>query len=139
MSATATRSSRWAAQVTQIATCPTSAAFSRPAQPDGQLGQPPPELFVGDRIGVVVRNHHLRSRGVGYGSSAWSVRVLADQAKVAVPTREPDGVTSLAPRSRPKSTRRALENCPTPSWSSKAPAATVEPRSSRSMQTTRPS
>ncbi len=35
-------------------------------------------------------------------------------------------MTSLAPRSRPKSTRSVLENWPTPSWTSKAPAATVD-------------
>ena len=109
------------------------------AKPQGQPGQPGPGRFVRDRIGPAVRDHHLRNRRAGYGSHERPVKGLGDQAKVAEPTSEPPGVTSLAPRSRPKSTRSVLENCPTPSRTSKVPAATVAPLSSRSMQTTRPS
>jgi hypothetical protein len=66
------------------------------------------------------------------------VRPVADYAKVAEPRTEPVGLTSLAPRSWSTSPRMVRENSPTPPWSSKVPAATVEPLSLWSMQTTRP-
>ncbi len=46
------------------------------AKPEGQLGQPGPELLIWDCFGFAVRDHHLRNRQEGYGSRGRSVSAL---------------------------------------------------------------